>query len=535
MDTVWTRAGRRLAPVVAVVVLVAAGSAVLVPAPSGAAVIRPAWAAWGQARPAPPSAPRTLPFQPTGALHSAVAGPVSPADLISSSNWSGQVESGGLYSAVSAAWKVPAVGTTNQDEYSGAWIGIDGYGSSTLLQTGTAQESTPSGPQYYAWYEVYPAPAEYLGPVAAGDQMAASISEDSPGTWNLSISDLTSAQGASGPITYDGPASSAEWIAEAPSLGGALTTLAPFGSVTFANLGLTYTGTSFGHTIVMVNLGAESVEAYPQPIDQAADDFTIVQGVPPVPTVTLVTPAVGTTDGGNTVAIGGTGFSTELVVLFGGQPAASVLLDSDTSLVATPPPQLAGPVSVTVETLGGTSAPTGAATYTYSTDPPVIPHGYWLVGADGGIFTFGTAKFHGSTGNLVLNRPVVGITASPDHGGYRLVASDGGLFAFGDSRYYGSIPGLGIGPAGSRGRGARSTPPSWPWCRAPTGPATSWWRPTAGSSPSATPSSPARARRSAGAKGRPWPSCPTLPGTATGWSRRWGRSTPSATPGSWAG
>ncbi len=35
-------------------------------------------------------------------------------------------------------------------------------------------------------------------------------------------------------------------------------------------------------------------------------------------------------------------------------------------------------------------------------------HGYWLVAADGGVFTFGDAQFFGSTGNIVLNKPVVG-------------------------------------------------------------------------------------------------------------------------------
>ena len=43
--------------------------------------------------------------------------------------------------------------------------------------------------------------------------------------------------------------------------------------------------------------------------------------------------------------------------------------------------------------------------------------GYWLVGSDGGIFTFGAAQFYGSTGALRLQRPVVGITATDDLGG----------------------------------------------------------------------------------------------------------------------
>jgi iron transport multicopper oxidase len=76
-------------------------------------------------------------------------------------------------------------------------------------------------------------------------------------------------------------------------------------------------------------------------------------------------------------------------------------------------------------------------------------HGYWLVGSDGGIFNFGSAQFHGSTGSLVLQRPVVGIVPTADDGGYWLDAADGGVFSFGDTRFYGSIPGLGFHPAGS--------------------------------------------------------------------------------------
>jgi hypothetical protein len=75
--------------------------------------------------------------------------------------------------------------------------------------------------------------------------------------------------------------------------------------------------------------------------------------------------------------------------------------------------------------------------------------GYWLVGSDGGIFTFGSALFHGSTGSLHLQRPVVGIVPTADHGGYWLDASDGGVFAYGDTQFYGAIPGLGLHPAGS--------------------------------------------------------------------------------------
>ncbi len=38
--------------------------------------------------------------------------------------------------------------------------------------------------------------------------------------------------------------------------------------------------------------------------------------------------------------------------------------------------------------------------------------GYWLVARDGGIFAFGDSRFYGSTGNIRLNQPIVGMTAT---------------------------------------------------------------------------------------------------------------------------
>ena len=81
--------------------------------------------------------------------------------------------------------------------------------------------------------------------------------------------------------------------------------------------------------------------------------------------------------------------------------------------------------------------------------PPPPSHGYWLVGSDGGIFSFGSAQFYGSTGSLHLQRPVVGIVPTKDRAGYWLDAADGGVFSYGDTQFYGSIPGLGLHPAGS--------------------------------------------------------------------------------------
>jgi hypothetical protein len=68
-------------------------------------------------------------------------------------------------------------------------------------------------------------------------------------------------------------------------------------------------------------------------------------------------------------------------------------------------------------------------------------HGYWEVASDGGVFAFGDAAFYGSMGNKSLNSPIVGIAATPDGKGYWEVASDGGVFTFGDAPFLGSAVG----------------------------------------------------------------------------------------------
>ena len=61
--------------------------------------------------------------------------------------------------------------------------------------------------------------------------------------------------------------------------------------------------------------------------------------------------------------------------------------------------------------------------------------------SDGGIFSYGDAQFYGSTGSIALNKPIVGMAATPDGKGYWLVASDGGIFNYGDAAFYGSTGG----------------------------------------------------------------------------------------------
>ena len=101
---------------------------------------------------------------------------------------------------------------------------------------------------------------------------------------------------------------------------------------------------------------------------------------------------------------------------------------------------------------GGTF-PLGTANYLGSMggkplDKPVVGMaatpdggGYWEVASDGGVFTLGDTQIYGSMGGKALKSPIVGIAATIDGGGYWEVASDGGVFAFGDAQFYGSMGG----------------------------------------------------------------------------------------------
>ncbi|HET6793351.1 MAG TPA: hypothetical protein VFH45_02845, partial [Acidimicrobiales bacterium] len=64
--------------------------------------------------------------------------------------------------------------------------------------------------------------------------------------------------------------------------------------------------------------------------------------------------------------------------------------------------------------------------------------GYWVAASDGGIFSFGDARFFGSTGAVRLNRPIVAASRTPSGAGYWLIAADGGVFTFGDAPFFGS-------------------------------------------------------------------------------------------------
>jgi hypothetical protein len=65
--------------------------------------------------------------------------------------------------------------------------------------------------------------------------------------------------------------------------------------------------------------------------------------------------------------------------------------------------------------------------------------GYRFVASDGGIFSYGQATFDGSTGDIPLASPVVGMAPDNATDGYWMAAADGGIFTFGGAAYMGRL------------------------------------------------------------------------------------------------
>jgi hypothetical protein len=200
-----------------------------------------------------------------------------------SPNWSGYAATGAVFTNVSGIWNVPSVSCSGSgDLYSSFWVGIDGASDSTVEQDGTDSDCNGATPAYYGWYEMYPDSAVVLGsgyPVSPGDEMVGGVSV-SGSQWTLTLEDATAHWTFQTEITEGGlQQSSAEWIAEAPTLGSSLASLADFGSVSFRDAGATGNGqsgtiSSFSHTAFnMTNQSGTVVRAYPSALDGAGDAF----------------------------------------------------------------------------------------------------------------------------------------------------------------------------------------------------------------------------------------------------------------------
>ena len=356
---------------------------------------------WGQPTPASPADPHTNPAHFVTPPEPHVGGSLNTSE---STNWAGQVASGSTFTAISAELD----GAGNPAHGGERGVRARGSGSTTGTLPGTTssrreRHSRPQGgvPSYYAWYELYPALPVLIGGVSPGDQMDAEVIQNSGTSWTINIEDLSVSGDVSGqiPVTYDGPAETAEWIEELPeAASGPQPALANFGSATFTDLGLDDSGGALGGAVDMVDQGG-NVIASTSDITEAGS-FTITYE--PEPTVTHVSANPGSSSFGSAVT-----YSTT-VNLRGPTPTGTVAFtDGSTALctatlsggsgscTATNTPQGSGVVQGQYS--GDVNSSPSSGSTGVSVGPPA-PHGYWLVGSDGGIFTFGSAQFWGSTG-----------------------------------------------------------------------------------------------------------------------------------------
>jgi hypothetical protein len=192
-------------------------------------------------------------FQPGGPMQRA-AGPSGPArgngtTTADSTNWSGYALSGanGTFSSVSASWTEPTASCSSNgggggrhhsgssDQYAAFWVGLDGYANQTVEQTGTDSDCDGTTPDYYGWYEMYPAsPVYFTNTVAAGDSMSGSVTFSGTETYTLVLTDNTQGWTQTITVNKSGLArASAEAITEAPSSNSGVLPLADFGTISY--------------------------------------------------------------------------------------------------------------------------------------------------------------------------------------------------------------------------------------------------------------------------------------------------------------
>ncbi len=177
-------------------------------------------------------------------------GTVTPT---TSSNWGGYAvetclnsPASGVVSDVKGTWTEPSVTcTAGETAYSSFWVGIDGYSSGTVEQTGTDSDCHSGTPTYYAWYEMYPKSSVNIAlTILPGDTISAEVHYQGSGNFVLTLTDVTSGQTfQTTKMLKHADRSSAEWIDEAPS-GGGILPLADFGTVHFSNCAVTLNGVS---------------------------------------------------------------------------------------------------------------------------------------------------------------------------------------------------------------------------------------------------------------------------------------------------
>src|SRR5678809_1368484 len=74
--------------------------------------------------------------------------------------------------------------------------------------------------------------------------------------------------------------------------------------------------------------------------------------------------------------------------------------------------------------------------------PTPSGNGYWFTASDGGIFSFGDAKFFGAAASIPApaGRNVTAMVPSNDGAGYWQASATGELLAFGSAADFGGLP-----------------------------------------------------------------------------------------------
>lgn len=226
-----------------------------------------------------PSASGAITHDPRVAAK-APSGPGTGSFGWASSNWSGYAVTGSGFTSITGTWTVPTVSSTRKPTYSSTWIGIDGFNNSSLIQTGTEQDFYNGSAHYLAWWEILPAAETPISTIVVhpGDKFSASVSRGTGSNWMISISDNTSGQHFTTVQSYSGPGTSAEWIQEAPTVGGRIANLAHYGHTTFDPGTLNSGGPALSASEGGVMIQHSSQVSTPSNPDSDTDGFNVAYG-----------------------------------------------------------------------------------------------------------------------------------------------------------------------------------------------------------------------------------------------------------------
>jgi hypothetical protein len=180
-----------------------------------------------------------------------------PDNGIDTYNWAGYAVTGNGFSDVVGSWHVPEVNCNlTPNTYAAFWAGLDGFSDSTVEQTGTSSNCNGTTPQYFAWYEFYPAGPVTLTnfPVEAGDVIGAEVKYLGGETFQIRIHNhRTNQLYVKNQNVSGAERSSAEWIAEAPCgkvEDGVCVDVLPLADFHVANYGVDYTGDGNTNTAI---------------------------------------------------------------------------------------------------------------------------------------------------------------------------------------------------------------------------------------------------------------------------------------------